>query len=198
MVRPSPTSDVESPSPPPEPPPALLKTTPPHVCFPTPVPFLPIVETVVEDVLIYEEATLPDDDFEAVSMFEPSTHPSSLTTEPPLVNPLVEHVAAGRTDGSRDADELTSIFDDIPMQPFDSVIPQCSLLDLENLPPSPTCVRHFPTPTDVFVTPSGLPLDIDDDTNANICIEDLEMSSFVHVPATAMIEGKHPDALEPF
>ena len=125
-------------------------------------------------------------------MFAPSTPPSSLTTEPPLVNPMVEHVAANIDDSSRNDDELKSIFDNIPMQPFDSVIPQCSLLDLEHCLPSPTCVRHFPTPTNVFVTPSGLPLDVEEDTDDDLCIEDLEMSSFVHVTATTMIEGKHP------
>ena len=62
-VQPTPTSDVASPSPPPEPPPALLITTPPQIRFPTPVPFLPVVETIVEDVLICEEAALPGDDF---------------------------------------------------------------------------------------------------------------------------------------
>ena len=113
-------------------------------------------------------------------MFAPSTPPSALPTEPSLVDPFVEHVAAGRTDGSRDADELTSIFDDIPMHPFASVILQFSLLDLENRLTSPKCVGHFPPPPDVFVTPSGLPLDIDDDTDPDLCVEDLEMSSFVH------------------
>ena len=125
-------------------------------------------------------------------MFAPSNPPSSFTTEPPLVDPMVEHVAASKDGSSRGDDDLKSIFDDIPMQTFDSVISQCSLLDLENLPPSPTCVRHFPTQTNVFVTPSGLPLDVKEDTDDDLCIEELEMSSFFHVTATAMIKGKHP------
>ena len=125
-------------------------------------------------------------------MFEPSPPSSSLAAEPSLVDPVVERVAANKTDGSRADNELTAIFDDIPMHLFASVIPQCSLLDLENRSQSPKCVDHFPTPPDVFVTPSGLPLDIDNDTDPDLCIEDLEMSSFVHVTATAIIEGKHP------
>ena len=106
-------------------------------------------------------------------MFEPPNPPSSLPSATQVVDPFVEHIAASRNDGSKDDDELTSIFDNIPMQPFDSVIPQCSLLDLENRPPSPTCVRNFPTPTEVFGTPSGLPLDVEDDTDNVLRIDDL-------------------------
>ena len=157
-----------------------------------PVPLLPFVEKVVDDVPVCDDDGVPGEDFELISMLVSSPLPPPLTAELPLVEYVVEDIANDKDIVSSDDVKLKLIFDDIPIQPFDSVIPQCSLLDLGNLPPFLTFVYNFPNPTDVILTPSGLLLDAEDGKDDVLCIEDLEMSSFVHVTATAMIEGKHP------